>query len=696
MYRLLPFALLLLVLTTACRFKLDDRPNWDTDLTAPLLKSRISLEDALGDSSNIQVNGDNTLTVVYRDTLVNLALSDYLVVPDTSFAAKITLQTIALATDTLTQDITLGQIARQLRDQGNAFGQVLLDNHGQTLFFFPGITNISSDDVPIDASSFFDEADLLTGMMVVEIENHLKVKIDAVTFHLRNAGLLTDTLVRKSMIDILPNTLAVDSADLAGKTVESQMAAKLEDIDVASGVNVPIDTNDYIRLRIIVKNLTASRATAVFPAQNVIDDYSRINYVFGNDLTITRLRAASGELRLDAFSTIQDTIAFTYTLPTAIQNGQPVVVRDRLVPDLATNTAEAHILFALDGYYIDLTLNGDSVNLFPYHLLGQLLYSGRKNTMDLDDSIDVTYGLYDIIPSYIEGYLGTATFSFADTLDLGFFNGVLGGYLNLSNPKVDLTIVNSIGVDGELVVNRMDAVNSRTGTTVAMNADFTNHPTEVRGPKLPNVGQEIVSRINLNRNNSNISEFISNLPDRIEFDMDVFVNKYGNPALKDNFATDQSRLAAFLDIEVPLEGVAEALILQDTVALDLSEATLPDGIKEGTLKLVIDNYFPMLAKVQIYFENTPGMVIDSLFAYGGEFVNPGIVNPSGYVDVPGHTVLSTFFNDERLKNLRDYAHSAVVRFSLSTRPGYQAVKLYTTYGIDFHIVGDFKYSVGLK
>lgn len=692
MRRLLPLLLLLLAFTSACRFK-DEAPTWDTDLSAPLLKSRISLSDALKDSSIFEINSDNTINVVFRDTLVNLSLSDYLVVPDTSFAAKITLGSIALSTDTLAQDITLGQIARQLRDQGNAVGQTIIDNHGGSLFFFPGVNDLSSDDVTIDASSFFDEADLLTGQIVVQIENQLPVEISSVTFHLRNNGVLSDTLVRRTMTNIMPGQTQTATEDLAGKTVESQMAAKLEDIDIASGINVPIDTNDYIRLRIIVQNLTASRATAVFPAQTVIDDASRINYYFGNDLVITRLRSRSGQLRIHALSTIDDTIAFTYSLPTCIKNGQPVVVSDRLIPNLQTGISEADITFDLIDYYIDLTLNGDSVNLFPYHLVGDLLYSGRKNTMDLSDSIDLTYGLYEIIPAYIEGYLGQQTFAFQDSIDLSFISGILGGYLNLVNPKVQMTIVNSIGVDGELVVNQMTGINTHSGSTVSLNAGLTNGPTEVRGPKLPNVGQEVSTKIDLNRNNSNIAAFLSNLPDRMIFDMSVFVNKYGNPALLDNFATDASRLAAFLDIEIPLVGVAEELMLQDTMALDLSEATLPKNISEGTFKLLVDNGFPLAAKVQVYFQTTTGTTVDSLFEYGPNLVAAADLGSNGQVQVAKRSVLKTFFTRDRIDNLRSYARQAVVRFALSTKPQWQAVTLYSTYGMDFSVVGDFKYGM---
>jgi hypothetical protein len=606
------------------------------------------LEDALKDTTVVQTNSDNSLTVVFRDTLVSLSLADYLVVPDTTYSAKITLSTIKLATDTLTQDITMGQILRQLCEDGQTIACSLYAQHGQTIWFTPALPNISSDDVPIDASQFFDEADLLTGWMVVEIINQLPLAIDNVTFHLRNSGLLTDTLVRKTLSTILPGTTRKDSADLAGKTVESAMAAKLEDIDIAaSTAPFTMDTNAYLRLRIIVKDLTASRATAVFPAQRVLDDYSRINYRFDNGVEITRIKSKTGRLRLDAISTLQDTIEFTYSLPTAIKNGQPVRISDRLVPDLQSGWASANINFPLDDYYIDMTLNGDSVNLFPYHLIGDLLYSGRKNTMDLSDSIDITYGLEGIVPAYIEGYLGQSTFNFKDTINFGFFNSILGGTLDLRDPKVKMTIDNSIGVDGELTVRQMDAINNRTGQTVGLTGSLMSSPTEVRGPRLPNVGQTISTPIVLNQNNSNIRPFISLLPDEIRFDMDVLVNKNGNPALHDNFATDQSKIAAYLDIEVPLDGITNNLWLQDTLDLDVSNTTLPKGVEDGKLKLIGSNQFPFEARVQVLFTDQSGVVFDSLFRSGPAFLPAGQVNSNGYVDTPGKGELIAEFDQPR-------------------------------------------------
>jgi hypothetical protein len=686
--------LLLLVLVGAsCKWKVKDGVNWDQNLVAPIVKSRIGLDDALKDATFVHTNSDNSITVVFRDTLVTLRLEDYLVVPDTSYSAKITLGTIKLATDTLTQDITMGQILRQLCDQGQTIACNLYQQQGQTIFFIPALTNLSSADVPIDAGQFFDEADLLTGRMVVQIENRLPLEISSVTFHLRNAGLYTDTLVQKTMVNIMPGQTKSDSADLSGKTVESTMAAKLEDIDIAQGVNILLDTNNFIRLRIIVKNLTASRATAVFPAQRVIDDKSRINYRFDNGIEITKIKSKTGFLILDAISTIQDTIAFQYSLPTAIKNGQPVTISDRLVPVPGGNST-AHVEFELVDYYIDMTLTGDSVNLFPYHLIGDLLYSGVKNTMDLTDSIDINYGLVGIKPSYIEGYLGQSTFAFADTIDFSFFSSILGGSLDLRNPAVKMTIDNSIGVDGELRVLQMDAVNNRTHQTVPLTGQLMSHPTEVRGPRLPNVGQTISTPIVLNQTNSNIRPFISSLPDEIRFNMEVLVNKNGNPALRNNFATDQSAISAYLDIEVPFEGITDHLWLQDTLDINVSDATLPKGIEEGKLKLIGSNQFPFEAKVQVLFVDAQGAVFDSLFNTGPQTLPAGQVNQSGYVDVPGTGELIAQWDQMRFTTLKQRGKRAIVRFVLSTKPTGQHVKLYTTYGIDFYIVGDVKYHVG--
>jgi hypothetical protein len=171
--------------------------------------------------------------MVYRDTLVDLKLSDYVHVPDTTVQVTVTLDSISLTTETFTERITLRQIAEELVAQGNPIGQTLLNNDGNQIPFVPPITGISSDTIAINASTYFQNATLLSGEIYIEIKNELPVPIDSVSFMLQNNGVWNDTVVSKTIYNIDTHTVAKDSADLAGKQVESQMLGKMNNL--ASG-----------------------------------------------------------------------------------------------------------------------------------------------------------------------------------------------------------------------------------------------------------------------------------------------------------------------------------------------------------------------------------------------------------------------------------------------------------------------------
>ena len=62
----------------------------------------------------------------------------------------------------------------------------------------------------------------------------------------------------------------------------------------------------------------------------------------------------------------------------------------------------------------------------------------------------------------------------------------------------------------------------------------------------------------------------------------MFLNYLSTRRKLPNFK-DVGNILGFLDIEIPLEGVANELILQDTMDLDISDATLPDGVRTSSM-----------------------------------------------------------------------------------------------------------------
>lgn len=691
---------LAVLLIGSCRYKIDDRPNWDADYIAPLLKSSVTLEDALQDSSMVEVNPDNSLTLVLRDTVVNFKLVDLIEVPDTNLQFTVTLDSIQLTTDSLIQRMTLGTLSKQAGFEAIWLlvpgGKGNLPNWAQ----IDAQKNISSDPIEIDASQFFQQATLIGGFMDIAITNELPTDLDSVVFSLRNKGLYgnTDTVV-KVVIPFIPKFTTYDTAIFmgGGKKVESLMEGQLINLnsDTIHGGTYVDSSGQYIELKITMRDLGASDATAVFPEQSVINAKGVGEYVFGNDIQLTRLGIREGTLHVEAINTIQNPIKFTFRIPAARKGGQIVSVISNLPKAPPGDTSMVLKNIDLSGNTIDLTLKGDSVNRFRQFLVGDLQYTGELVTMTLQDSIRVFYGLIDIIPEYVEGYLGKHTFEFQEGLLFDFFNSVTGGTLDLKNPSMKLSFANSVGIDGELQIREVTGYNTRDNTSVTLTGNPISGSIDIPGPKLPNVGQTITSSVELNKQNSNIKDLINLLPDSMYFDMQVLGNHRANPLDLNNFATGESGIAAVMDLEIPLHGMANNLTLETESDLNISDANISDDVKEGGLNLIVENYFPFEADIQVYFYDNAKNIVDSLFlASDNSVIGAGIADQSGLVTTPTKAELGSYFNSNRMDQLKMKSTSAKIKFKLNTRPSNQDVKVYSNYRIDFRLVGDFKYQVG--
>ena len=684
-----------LILLSGCKFKVTDRPNWDTEVVTPLVYSNVTLDDLVTDSSVVHVNPDQSIDIVYRDTVMNFALADYVEVPDTQVAVTVNLETLTLTSGSICERQWVDDIMRQL-----GIPQNLIDL-AQILTYFPVAVapqdTLSSGTVPIDASDYFEEADLIDGWMTIAVENTLPTRIDSVVFELKlasdNSVVISDTL-----FDITPNSTKTSRTWLGGKHVESSMIGELvkaKTDSIPQGPSSPFDTTtQYIEVCVILDSLTAERAEAVFPEQRVIDNFANVKYYFGEDVKITKMGIRSGTLLVNAVSTIDNPLNFTYSLPSTTKDGIPVSVTANLPAAPPNGTSVVDTMFDLGGHFTDLTVNGDSTNLFPQHIIGNLVYTGDLVFIDLSDSIRVEYGLVDIIPEYIEGYIGSQSFTVTDTLAFELMNRVLSGTASLEDADIGFTFLNSIGVDGELNVNRLTSVNNRSNTRVDLDAAPFNNPLTISGARLPNIGQVSSTFIPISIQNSNIQDFISNLPDQVEYDLEVLANKNAIPSLLNNFATYESEILALLDLTLPLYGFTDKLTLQDTSDLDFASVELPDPLDEATFELIIENTFPFQTDVQLYFVDDLQVTIDSAFSQGMVSVPAGTVDQNGIVQEPGKVTLKANFDHERLYSIINDAKQTLTRFAITTKPNNTNIRIYSNYGINFKLVGDFKVKVG--
>src|ERR1017187_1329614 len=91
--------------------------QWDINVLTPLANADITFSNLVRDSS-IKKYTDSSLYFVNVQTLKSLSISSLLNVPDTSFEKTVSLKNINLGQRSLTDVITLGQVAQKGGLQG--------------------------------------------------------------------------------------------------------------------------------------------------------------------------------------------------------------------------------------------------------------------------------------------------------------------------------------------------------------------------------------------------------------------------------------------------------------------------------------------------------------------------------------------------------------------------------------------------
>jgi len=689
--------LLLFTLPFACKFQDKPIPVWETEVLVPLLNSHLGVMDIIKDTNFVSVDTNNVLWLTYRDTVINYKLSDYVIIPDSTVRQTYSIDSASLASQTITNSVSLGYIANQMYQSSDIFlsfmGFVILNTNGDSIMP-PSFSGITSDPVPLDASSFFEQAQLSQGYMDILITNNLPIPLSNVQFSIANQSggnpILLDTFPSIPVGGVVQSTRS-----LAGKLVESALVAQIINMDSPGSTDSVLnDTSSAIVVTITVRDLRASNATAIFPTQEFLHDTTIFDYNLDNDVKLTKMTIKSGKIIVTAVSTIEEQVRFQYIIPKATYNNQVAGVNSVLPPAPIGGQVTLVKEYDLAGHTVDLTVDGTKYNQMEQIRIASIDSSGNMITITNKDSVFLYYGLVDIVPEYVEGFLGEAHYTFSDSSSLDMFKNIQLGTIELENPKMNFTINSSIGINGQLVNRGVSVTNKKTGQS--KNLEGMPPYFDVNGPTLSNPTQNVTSSVFLDKTNFNIVDLFKILPDFYTYKFDVYANYDKDPSVKDNFATDQSSITGVLDVSMPFSGVVNNITLTDTFDFNLEEAGSLTRVKEGTLKCITNNSFPYQAKIQIYFMDEFGTLVDSLFhlSESQRIVYAGIANANGYVETPTQTILNSFADQARIQKLKT-VRKAYSRAVLDSDPNNLVPRtIYSTYYVDIKLVGDFVYLPG--
>ncbi|RLD49693.1 MAG: hypothetical protein DRI94_10610 [Bacteroidetes bacterium] len=705
--------IILLIFFWACR-KDVGKPRWDIDILAPILKTSISIKDIVPDSISTTDN-DGLISLIYSNLLYAFTLDTAFKIPDTSLTYSAKLDNISIDDIVVTNRTSLGDIA--LNDQQNGSGDLyntIMNAHNTgTPAVIDPIAQQEYTNLTVDATQYFQTVTLIDGYIDFYIDNQLPIDVTNIVIELKNQN--SGTIVLQDTIPMVAShTNLTVTNSLAGKTVEGMMLGTVKIESPGSyGNQVVIDTAMAMTTTVTIRDIKIASATAIFPTQEVINQKEEAS-IDDNNFKLTKLKAKSGQIKIDVYNTLEQDFSFDYKMPGATLSGNELQISGNIppansgVPGIYTTTKDISgydlnmqgISF-VEQIYGDLNGNGfidaDTVNTFYYELIGRIDSNGNLVSISLNDSVYIVMSLQNVVPEYAEGYLGQQSFAVADTSDFEISDIFDNSAISINQAKLSLSVRNQVGVEGSVRINNLTAVNSNINSQVTLNSTITANPFIISKPTNTfDINTNVTpttTNFELNQNNSNITDLINIYPDKIYYDIEVLTNPNNPPSatnILDDFIYYGDSVTTYINAEIPLSLIAKNLFLSDTANYNLTEEDIKN-VNGGNLNLYIDNDFPIESKVQLYLLDANFNIYDSLLILQQNILPAGIIQNSIYTQQK-RTKITIPVSVSKLQEIVNSSR-ILINVEFNTKPENIYVKIYDFYKMNFKIVADFNYSI---
>lgn len=647
-FLLKPFFFILVF--TTCLFSFSckkEKTTWDTEVKAPISRAEMGLDNIL-QSHLIQAQADSSLSLVFEYDLASTSANDAFNFPDTTVEFGSSLKTLDFPDDSASQSISLGAIA-----EAGGFGLLIASLQGQ-IINFPAMNNIVVAPIKIDNSNVFESIDVKTGTLELTVTNGLPVEITSANIAISNESPL-QLIGSTSYNNVLPNQTVVKTIPLDGKTISAKLLATITGLKTAaSTAPIKIDTNNTITTKVVLKDIVPNSATAIWPAQDLVDTTSFILLPSENGVMLKEMEVKEGDIEIEVFSSLQDTMYVTYTVPNLQLNGKSFVAETVVPPATAGTTVSAKQSFSFSGYLFkfngygiegefgkDLNGNGstaepDTVNAYVQNTKIRMQYTGVMKPLSQSDTVFIKAKITNVKPYFASGYIGKDTIDVAPTTtNFPLFNGHLSGKLKLEDVKMNISIDNGIGAEAQFQIQKISGKSSANSSSVDLSGSMasglhiapsgqkSNTPTS---PVIPGT-----TSLTFDQSNSNVNDFISNLPNELVYSVQAVLNPnlpppsytsvISNPP---NFVYDGQGFESKINMEVPLSMIADNLTLVDT--MDFSFPSTASSFESADFTLAIENGFGFDATVSLIMLNANGTATDTLLSNG--FITKGKTDPS--------------------------------------------------------------------
>lgn len=673
------FLFLILLFASSCRKeKFSYESNWIT----PLVETKLTLGDLVPDSL-LDKNNDSSLNVVYEAEYAVSNLEDILQIPDRVESVEVSLTSLVLDDRSFTDTLTLLELYPP---------SLLLNGTEASL---PAQEINTNEGTVLDVTEqFFTTATFKEGFIDISISNDLPVEAEVLEFELRN---FKDKSVIVSGVfnDVSANSTVSESYDLAGKTVDGVLELIVIKVKTrASNGEVLIDASKGIRTTITIRNLKPQVATAIFPAQNLVEREDETKYEFGG-AELTQVYVKSGSILMKVESTIEEAIVLDYTIPNSSRWDAPgiPITKQWIIPAAPKgDRVFVEERFPIDSFNIFLwgkfNNSAPDFNHIYNELTASIQYSGIERTLSLDDKISIEFGLIDVKPDLIIGDPGPHSFSLKDTLSLKAFDN-LSGKISLDDAKISLDFYNSFGIQARIIVNELMSENTNNGSRIRLSpmGELSSPLLLEKATNPPLTPFE--KTVELDKSNSNVKQFLGNMPNKLYPNLDVIIRPNGT-VNRDDFAFAQSKVSVNFKIEAPLTIGLDSFTLTTMENFNLLGENETQNIKEGKLILKVKNNFPFEGDLRLQFVDGQGEFLFAKSPDAGSRMDAAEVDANTGKTV-GQAESEVALSISRTEfQLLKAAEQVEVKVILNTKNA-NRYKMYSDYGVEVQLITDFIY-----
>lgn len=492
---------------------------------------------------------------------------------------------------------------------------------------------------------------------------------------------------RLTMADLVADSLLTADAE-GGLRLRIEMP--LIDLPLDSILQIP-DTSIEKTISLPATLNNVPPGTQLLP----LSDATQYNL---GDLALKRVVVRQGKLKLKVSSMLPTKVEFEYLIPGASKHGTVFQTLQTVEAGSGTNPASLEVEFDLAGYSIDLTgTTGTGFNTLATTFLIKTADDGDTVSIVAgQEFFKLEYGFIGILPDYGLGYFGQeSTKSENENTELDVLNRITDGQMFLDSVTIGLSLTNPVGADARFKLDELASINTRTNTTVSLWHDIIGSNILLsRAQDIAGTAESVIPyevHYELNNANSNIKQFIENLPDQLGFTFGFDLNPLGNVSAGNDFFYYDRPFQALMNIDIPLRTTLTNLTLVDTLDWNLSDLGVVESINSGSFTLVANNGMPLEGMMELILMDENFVELDTLLVPSTIAAPPldaqnKVMSPvESRIVIPIPNKTSNILPQTKKIRFR-------VRFNTANQP--QLIEFYDTYFIDVKLIGNFNINFG--